>query len=95
MSSKQGKKLAKDLKTHTANIEARLRKELSSAKKVTEANYEDAIDNVLAYYAKSRSIAKEEVPALRRYLVGRWSEVQKELKPSTVIKKTPARKKKA
>ena len=95
MSSKQGKKLAKDLKAQTSKIEARLRKELSSAKKLTEGNYEEAIDNVLAYYAKSRQIAKTEVPALRRYLVGRWGEVQKELKPSVPAKKPAARKKKA
>lgn len=95
MSSKKGKQLAKDLKKHTHDIEGRLRQELEKAKKVGEREYEDAIDTVLAYYTKSRSIAKSEVPALRRYLVGRWSEVQKELKPSAVAKKKPAAKKKA
>lgn len=93
MSSKQGKKLAKDLKTHTAKIEARLRKELAGVKTLTESSYEDAIDTVLGYYSKSRSIAKEEVPALRRYLVSRWHEVQKELKPAAVAKSATKKKK--
>jgi gas vesicle protein len=94
MSSKRGKQLAQDLKKHTQAIEARLRKELMNAKNVGEAEYGDAIDKVLDYYTKSRSIAKTEVPALRRYLVGRWDEVRKELAPGTSPKKPATRKKK-
>ena len=94
MSSKKGKQLAKDLKKHTQDIEGRLRKELMNVKNVGMDEYEDAIDSVLGYYTKSRSIAKTEVPALRRYLVGRWNEVQKELTPSAAAPKKSAAKKK-
>ncbi|MEN9558527.1 MAG: hypothetical protein RL141_896, partial [Candidatus Parcubacteria bacterium] len=51
-------------------------------KVVSEKTYTDAVDTVLDYYTKSRHLAKTEVPGLRRYLQGRWTEVRKELKPS-------------
>lgn len=79
MSSKQGKKLAKELKSQTTDIQARIVKELKKGKKMSEENYGMAIDNVLGYYAKSRKIASKEVPELRRYLMAKWKSVKKEL----------------
>jgi gas vesicle protein len=79
MSSKQGKKLAKELKSQTAEIQGRILKELKKGKKMSEENYGKAIDNVLAYYAKSRKIASKEVPELRHYLLAKWKSVKKEL----------------
>lgn len=79
MNSKRGKELAAELRSHTKEIQTRLNKELKKAKKVTEASYGDAIENVLAYYTKSRKIAAREVPELRRYLLAKWNDVKKEL----------------
>ncbi len=80
MSSKQGKQLAKQLRSQTTEIQKRLMKELSKSRKVSEETYADAIDRVLTYYTKSRKIAAREAPELRRYLLAKWREVQRELK---------------
>jgi gas vesicle protein len=80
MSSKQGKLLGKDLQRKTKEIQKRLHKELSSAKNITESSYSESIDKVLAYYTKSRQIAKTEVPALRRYLLSKWKVIKQEMK---------------
>lgn len=79
MSSKQGKKLAKDLRTQTKDIQTRLMREFKKTTHVSEKSYQQAIDRVLAYYAKSRQIAAKEVPSLRRYLVSRWHIVKREM----------------
>jgi gas vesicle protein len=79
MSSKQGKQLAKQLKSQTAEIQGRIVKELKKSKKMSEENYGKAIDSVLGYYAKSRKIAAKEVPELRKYLMAKWKSVKKEL----------------
>mgnify|MGYP001591215300 CR=1 FL=1 len=80
MSSKEGKKLAKNLQTKTKEIQKRLTKEMKKAAHLSEDTYEDAIDRVLAYYTKSRQIASKEAPALKRYLMGKWHMIQKEIK---------------
>ncbi|HWR00129.1 MAG TPA: YtxH domain-containing protein [Candidatus Methylomirabilis sp.] len=80
MSSKEGKKLAKSLQAKTKEIQNRLMKEMKKAVNISETTYEDAIDRVLAYYTKSRQIASKEVPALKRYLMGKWHMVQREMK---------------
>ncbi|OGL78703.1 hypothetical protein A3E39_04870 [Candidatus Uhrbacteria bacterium RIFCSPHIGHO2_12_FULL_60_25] len=80
MSSKDGKKLAKNLQAKTKGIQARLQKEIKKAAHLSEETYEDAIDRVLAYYTKSRKIATKEVPALKRYLMGKWHMIQREMK---------------
>jgi gas vesicle protein len=80
MSSKEGKQLAKKLRSQTAEIQTRLQKELKKNKKLTEEVYGDSIENVLAYYVKARKIAAKEVPELRRYLLAKWSTVKKEFK---------------
>lgn len=78
MSSKQGKQLTKQLQNRTKEIQTRLYKELKKSKKLTEATYEKAIENVLEHYAKTRAIAAKEIPELRRYLLAKWKEVKRE-----------------
>jgi gas vesicle protein len=80
MSSKQGKKIVKELRVRTKDIQGRLEKELKKTKGVSQESYADAIDKVLAYYIKSKEIASAEVPELRTYLMARWKHVQKDLK---------------
>lgn len=88
MSSKQGKQMAKKLKTQAADIQKRIEKEVKGKSKVTEETYKEAIDTVLAYYIKSRKIAKTEIPELRRYLLSKWKDVQGELKEVHASKKS-------
>jgi len=79
MSSRDGKKMAKSLETQAKNIEKKLRGEFKKKKDLTEGAYNEAIDSVLAYYLKSKKIAKTELPSLRHYLKDKWSLVKSEL----------------
>jgi|SRR3989338_338260 len=80
MNSKQGKALAKQLESQAKEIQGRLQKELKKAKHLSEDSYADAIENILAYYAKSKKIAVKEIPALRKHLLSKWDLVKRELK---------------
>jgi hypothetical protein len=79
MSSREGKRMASRLQTRAKEIEGRLRKEFQSRKTATQSAYAESIDQVLAYYLKSKDIAKSEIPQLRSYLLGKWSHVKDEM----------------
>lgn len=79
MSSREGKKMAKDLEVKARGIETKLRGEFKKKKDLTQGAYEESIDSVLAYYMKSKKIAKTELPALKRYLSDKWELVKDEL----------------
>jgi gas vesicle protein len=80
MSSKKGKALARELRSQSMAIQKRIMREMKKSKAMTESAYRDSIDTVLAYYETSKQIASKEVPALRRYLMSKWKDVQRELK---------------
>lgn len=79
MSSRDGKKMAKNLEAQAKGIEAKLRGEFKKKTDLTKSAYDESIDSVLAYYLKSKKIAKTELPALKRYLEDKWSLVKDEL----------------
>jgi uncharacterized protein YktB (UPF0637 family) len=89
MSSKEGKDMANKLQKRSKEIETKLRNEFKKNKVLTEDAYKESIDTVLAYYLKSRKIAKSEIPALRRYLLSKWKLVKSEMKS---VKKETKRK---
>jgi len=90
MSSKEGKRMADKLQKQAKEIESRLRNEFKKKKELSEQTYAESIDSVLAYYMKSRKIAKSEIPALRNYLMGKWKLIKMEMKD--VPKKKPVKK---
>lgn len=79
MSSREGKKMAKNLESQAKDIEKKLRGEFKKKSDLTKNAYEESIDSVLAYYLKSKKIAKTELPALKRYLSDKWELVKSEL----------------
>lgn len=79
MSSRDGKKMAKKLELQAKGIETKLRSEFKKKKDLTQSAYSESIDSVLAYYLKSKKIAKTELPALKRYLSDKWELVKDEL----------------
>lgn len=96
MSSKEGKQMAKKLQAKANQIEKHLQQELAKKSELTQATYTEAIDNVLAYYAKSRQIAKSEIPALRKFLISKWKSIKHEMedvKKSTRKKRIAPKKK--
>jgi uncharacterized protein YktB (UPF0637 family) len=79
MSSREGKQMAKNLESQAKMIERKLRGEFKKKSDLTKNAYEEAIDSVLAYYIKSKKIAKTELPALKRYLEDKWELVKDEM----------------
>ena len=79
MSSKEGKQLTDRLKKRSTEIEKRIRAELKKQKAMSQTAYNNSIDTVLAYYLKSKKIAKTELPDLRKYLLAKWELVKDEL----------------
>lgn len=79
MSSKEGKEMAQKLQKRSKEIEGKLKSEFKKKKELTEATYKESIDTVLAYYTKSKKIAKSEIPALRKYLIGKWKMIKEEM----------------
>jgi hypothetical protein len=79
MSSHEGKRMATRLQTRAKEIEGRLRNEFMKRKTASQQTYVESIDTVLAYYLKSKEIAKSEIPQLRSYLLGKWSHVKNEM----------------
>lgn len=80
MSSKEGRAIASKVKNRATDIEKRLRAEFSKNKDMTEDAYGQSIDSVLAYYERSKKIAKSEIPELKRYLLGKWKTVKNEMR---------------
>jgi gas vesicle protein len=79
MASKEGKQLTDKLKKRSNEIEKRIRGEFKKQKGMTQKAYNDSINTVLAYYLKSKKIAKTELPDLRKYLLAKWELVKDEL----------------
>lgn len=80
MSSREGKQMAQKLRSRAGEIEKRLHSEFRKNKDLTESAYENAIETVLAYYLRTKKIAKNEIPNLRSYLLGKWSMVKEEMR---------------
>ena len=78
--SKQGKEMIKYADKKAAVLQTKLMKQLKHAEKMTKAKYEDMIDEVTEYYVKSKDISKKEVPEIKRYLMKKWVEIEKQLK---------------
>lgn len=98
LTSKEGKQVTKRIESRAREIEKKLRLEFKKKKEFTEAAYDDSVDRVLAYYLKTKQIAKTELPDLKKILRNKWSVVRAELedvsKPKSVVGKKEKTKKK-
>lgn len=99
LTSKEGKQVTKRIESRAREIEKKLRMEFKKKKELTEAAYDDSVDRVLAYYLKTKQIAKTELPDLKKILRNKWSVVRAELEDvskskSVVGKKEKTKKKK-
>lgn len=78
--SKKGKQMTKDLEKRAMKLQSKLMKELENAKDLTKEKYEGIVDNVVAYYVKSKEIAKKEAPEIRSFLVTKWKHIEQTMK---------------
>jgi len=80
LQSKDGKSLIKDANKKGKALQMKLMKEMKKAEGMTKAKYTELVDTTMAYYTKSKEIAEKDVPQIRRFLLGKWKEIEKELK---------------
>ena len=75
-SSKDGKKMTKAMEAKAKKLQTKLMKEIGNAETMSKENYTKIVDHVMQAYA----VGKDELPALRTFLMAKWSDVQKQIK---------------
>jgi len=80
LQTKKGKAMIKDAEVHARKMQAMLMKQLKDAENLTKEKYERMVDDVVGYYSKTKHIAKTEVPDTKKYLMKKWSSIEKQLK---------------
>lgn len=82
LQSKKGKAVKEDLKKKMSVIQKRLMTEVKRAKTLTKEQYENLVDNAVEYYARTKDVAKSEMPGLKKELMAGWKTIETELKSS-------------
>ena len=78
--TKSGKSAAKQIKTTAVQLSRDISKRLHAAKKVSQAKYDEVVEEVVDEYAAQKKVGKQTVKALKRDLKTHWKAVQQELK---------------
>lgn len=78
--SKKGKQLTKDAKKKALVLQKQVMKKLDEVDDLTKDKYAEIVDQVLAYYAKTKDVAKNELPEVRDYLMGKWKMIESYMK---------------
>ena len=76
LQSRKGKELTKDAQKRALKLQAQVMKKLGSMEGLTKEKYQEVVDHVLAYYAKSKEVAAKELPQVRTFLMNRWKAMQ-------------------
>lgn len=80
LQSKQGKALTKDAQKKAVQLQKQVMKKLQGVEKMSKEKYLEIVDDVLAYYEKTKEVTKSEIPEVKKFLVGRWKEIEKTFK---------------
>jgi len=80
LQSKDGKTLTKDAAKKARLLQKRVLQKLEQVQDLSQDKYAEVVDEVLAYYQKAKHLAKTEVPGFRKFLLGRWQEIEEYLK---------------
>ena len=80
LQSRKGKQLTKQAQKKATQLQAQVMKKLQNVDMLNKEKYTDVVDHVLTYYTKTKEVAKTELPEVRKFLLGRWSEIQKQFK---------------
>ena len=76
LQTKDGKKMTADALKKAKVLQKQVMKKIASIEELTKDKYEEIVDEVMAYYAKAKDVAETEVPEVRKYLLGRWKEIE-------------------
>lgn len=79
LQTKQGKQMTKDMQKKAAKLQVKLMKELEGVQQLSKEKYEELVDKMMAYYVKSKEVAKAEIPAIRSNLLKSWTQIQKQI----------------
>jgi gas vesicle protein len=80
LQSKKGKAFTKDLQKKTMALQKKVAMELQKAGVMSEKKYQELVDKVVAYYVKTKDIAKSEIPEVKKVLLAHWKTIERELK---------------
>jgi gas vesicle protein len=80
LQSKKGKAFTKDLQKKTMALQKKVTMELKNARDISKESYQDLVDKVVAYYVKTKDIAQNEIPEVKKVLLSHWKNIEKELK---------------
>lgn len=80
INSPKGKKMTKDVEKKMQALQKQLMKKLKDAKGMSKEKYEELVDDMMDYYAKTKQLAKDEMPQVREYLLKKWKEIEKQMK---------------
>lgn len=77
LQSKKGKELTKDARKKAMVLQKQVMKRLEKAGEMSKDVYEEIVDDVVKYYAKSKDLAAKEIPEVRAFLMSKWKEIEK------------------
>ncbi len=80
LQSRQGKQLTKDAEKKASQLQSKIMKKLQDVEVLSKEKYTEVVDEVLAYYEKSKDIAKTELPEVRANLMKKWRSIEAKLK---------------
>lgn len=80
LQSKQGKQITKDLQKKVAALQKKVAAKLKDVEVMTKEQYQDLVDEIVAYYVKTKDIAKSEIPAVKKQLMSTWKSIESQFK---------------
>jgi len=78
--TKTGKSTVNDLKKSAADLSKEISQRVHTIQKLTQAKYNDIVEEVVNEYAVQKKVGVHTVKALKKDLQAHWKQVQKELK---------------
>jgi gas vesicle protein len=79
LQSRKGKELTKDAEAKAKMLQKQVMKKLEGVGEMTKEKYGEMVDQVVEFYQKSKDVATKEAPAVRKYLLGRWKDIQSQI----------------
>ena len=80
LQSRKGKELTKEAQKKAMQLQMQVMKKLQNVEMLSKETYTEIVDHVLGYYQKTKEVAEMEVPGVRKFLLSRWAEIQKQFK---------------
>lgn len=80
LNTPKGKKMLHAAEKKALEMHKKLMQELNKTKNLTKERYEEIVEKLMAYYAKTKDIKASEMPEIKGYLMDKWKVIQKEYK---------------